>query len=146
MSFWKQKTLAEMSTEEWEMLCDGCGKCCLNKLIDDETDELYYTNAACLLLDCQTGQCKHYSDRFKHVPQCTEITVDNIAELDWLPDSCAYRRLHLGRELPSWHPLIAGSKVAMRNNGMSVCGKVVCETQVKDIEDHIVLWPLKDMD
>ncbi|RTR39741.1 YcgN family cysteine cluster protein [Shewanella canadensis] len=146
MSFWKNKTLAEMDTQEWESLCDGCGKCCLNKLIDDETEELYYTNAACKLLDPKDGHCVHYIQRFNFVPSCTQVTVDNVAELTWLPDSCAYRRLHLGRELPSWHPLITGSKEAMHAAGMSIRNKVTCETKVKYMEDHIVLWPLKDIE
>ncbi|NMH64132.1 YcgN family cysteine cluster protein [Shewanella salipaludis] len=146
MAFWEQKSLAELSTQEWESLCDGCGKCCLNKLIDDDTEELHYTNAACKLLDEQSCGCRHYDTRFQHVPQCTAITADNIAELTWLPDSCAYRRLHLGRGLAAWHPLISGSKDAMHQAGISVQGKVVNEERVRDIEDHIVLWPLKDLD
>lgn len=146
MAFWQNKALTELTSQEWESLCDGCGKCCLNKLIDDETEELYYTNAACLLLDHQTASCKHYSDRFSHVPQCTVITPQNVHELTWLPDSCAYRRLAAGRDLPSWHPLLTGSKEAMHLAGMSIQGKVVDERRVKDIEDHIVLWPLKDLD
>lgn len=135
-----------MSKEEWESLCDGCGKCCLNKLIDDETDELYYTNAACKLLDRDACRCRHYEERFNFVPGCAAITVENIASLTWLPDSCAYIRLYQGRDLPSWHPLITGSKDAMHAAGMSVKGKVVCETKIRDLEDHIVLWPLKDID
>ncbi|GIU14410.1 UPF0260 protein [Shewanella sp. MBTL60-007] len=146
MAFWNEKTLAQMSTQEWESLCDGCGKCCLNKLIDDETEELYYTNAACQLLDNKAGHCKSYEQRFKFVPSCTKVTVDNIESLTWLPDSCAYRRLFMGRELPSWHPLRTGSKEAMILAGMSVAGKVTCETKIRDIEDHIVLWPMKDVE
>jgi uncharacterized cysteine cluster protein YcgN (CxxCxxCC family) len=146
MAFWTEKTLAEMTASEWESLCDGCGKCCLNKLIDDETEALYYTNASCHLLNLQSCSCSRYPERFEYVPECTAITVDNIASLTWLPDSCAYRRLHLGRPIPSWHPLITGSKDAMHQAGMSVKGKVVNETKVRNIEDHIVLWPLKDID
>lgn len=146
MSFWNSKSLAEMSTQEWELLCDGCGKCCLNKLIDDETEELYYSNAACRLLDGQECHCTQYNERFSIVPECTQITADNVTELTWLPDSCAYRRLAMGRDLPSWHPLLTGSKQAMHENGMSVQNKIVCETKVVDIEDHIVIWPLRDMD
>ncbi len=144
MSFWKEKSLAQLTTEEWEQLCDGCGKCCLNKIIDDDTDELYYTNAACKLLDGSRCQCIHYQQRFNFVPSCTKVTLDNIAELTWLPDSCAYRRLYLGRELPSWHPLIVGHSDIMHELGLSVQGKVVNETKVKYLEDHIVTWPLKD--
>ncbi|MBO2675366.1 YcgN family cysteine cluster protein [Shewanella algae] len=146
MSFWLTKTLAEMTPDEWESLCDGCGKCCLNKLIDDETDELYYTNAACKLLSDKDCSCIHYEKRFEFVPLCTAVTATNIGELDWLPDSCAYRRLYQGRPLPSWHPLLTGSKDAMHEVGMSVKGKTLCESKVRDLEDHIVLWPLKDLD
>jgi uncharacterized protein len=146
MAFWTEKTLAEMTPTEWESLCDGCGKCCLNKLIDDETDELYYTNASCHLLNLETCSCKRYPERFEYVPECTAITVDNIASLTWLPDSCAYRRLYLGRTLPSWHPLLTGSKDAMHQAGISIKDKTISETKVRDIEDHIVLWPLKDID
>lgn len=135
-----------MTPGEWESLCDGCGKCCLNKLIDDETDELYYTNAACKLLDREVCACIHYEKRFTFVPQCTEITPENVASLTWLPDSCAYRRLYQQRDLPSWHPLITGNKEAMHLAGMSIKGKAICESSVKEIEDHIVLWPLKDCD
>ncbi|MCE9678595.1 YcgN family cysteine cluster protein [Shewanella sp. AS1] len=145
-TFWKEKTLAELTLDEWEQLCDGCGKCCLNKIIDDDTDELYYTNAACKLLDNQACHCIHYANRFDHVPSCTKVTLENIAELTWLPDSCAYRRLYLGRDLPSWHPLLSGSKQAMHDLGISVRNKTVNETKVKYLEDHIVSWPLKDCD
>lgn len=146
MAFWKEKTLAQMNSEQWELLCDGCGKCCLNKIIDDETEELYYTNVSCQLLDAQQCQCRHYEQRFDFVPSCTKVTLDNIAELTWLPDSCAYRRLYLGCSLPSWHPLVTGDKQQMHALGMSTQGKVVNETKVKYLEDHIVLWPLKDCD
>ena len=147
MSFWKDKSLAELSAHEWELLCDGCGKCCLNKIIDDETEQLYYTNAACKLLDGKGCQCQHYEQRFNFVPSCTKVTPENISELTWLPDSCAYRRLYLGRELPSWHPLLnGGDKQAMHDLGMSTRNKVINEDKVKYLEDHIVLWPLKDSD
>ncbi|MCL1068815.1 YcgN family cysteine cluster protein [Shewanella olleyana] len=146
MSFWIEKKLNQLTTVQWEALCDGCGKCCLNKLIDDETEELYYTDAACHLLDDETCGCRRYPERFKYVPACTAITVDNVAELTWLPDSCAYKRLHEGRKLPSWHPLITGSKEAMHAAGISVKGKTINENKVRDVFDHIVLWPLKDLD
>ncbi|NKF51569.1 YcgN family cysteine cluster protein [Shewanella sp. WXL01] len=146
MAFWEELSLEQMNNEQWELLCDGCGKCCLNKVIDDDTEELYYTNAACHLLSHKTGSCDKYPERFKHVPQCTAITKDNIASLDWLPDSCSYRRLHMGKTLPSWHPLLTGSKAAMHQAGMSVKGKVVDERKIKYLEDHIVLWPLVSKD
>lgn len=146
MSFWEEKTLAQMSEQEWEALCDGCGKCCLNKIIDDETEQLYYTNIACHCLDHHNASCLHYERRFELVPGCTQVTLDNIATLCWLPDSCAYRRLYKGKELASWHPLISGSKTLMHQLGISIQDKVTCETKIKYLEDHIVLWPLKNID
>ena len=144
--FWITTPLEKMTPEQWESLCDGCGKCCLNKIIDDETDELYYTNAACHLLDNDTCGCRRYPNRFTYVPECTAITPENIAELTWLPDSCAYRRLHVGKDLPSCHPLLTGNKEAMHAAGISVQGKTVNEMKVKYLEDCIVLWPMLDVE
>ncbi|MEO3682383.1 YcgN family cysteine cluster protein [Shewanella vesiculosa] len=144
--FWTTIPLEDMTTEQWESLCDGCGKCCLNKIIDDETDELYYTNAACHLLDDSSCGCRRYPERFTYVPECTAITPVNIAELTWLPDSCAYRRVYAGKGLPSWHPLLTGNKDAMHAAGISVQGKTVNETKVKYLEDCIVLWPMLDVE
>lgn len=146
MNFWQTTALEDMTNAQWESLCDGCGKCCLNKIIDDETEALYYTNAACHLLDDETCQCKRYSDRFKYVPECTVISLANLPELTWLPESCAYRRLYVGRDLPHWHPLITGSKDEMHKIGISVRGKTVNEMKVRYLEDNIVLWPLQDFD
>ncbi|MCL1143069.1 YcgN family cysteine cluster protein [Shewanella gaetbuli] len=144
--FWETTALENMTAVQWESLCDGCGKCCLNKLIDDDTDELYYTNAACHLLDDNSCNCRRYIERFKFVPDCTVVSMDNLAELTWLPESCAYRRLYLGRGLPSWHPLITGSKDEMHRLGMSVQAKTVNEMKVRYLEDNIVMWPLEDLD
>ncbi len=146
MLFWETKTLAEMSSEEWESLCDGCGKCCLNKIIDDDTEELFYTNTTCKLLNIKQCNCNQYEQRLSLVPECTVISLENLPKLDWLPDSCAYRRLYLGKHLPSWHPLLTGSKNQMHKKGMSVRGKSVCETKIRDIENHIVTWPLNCID
>lgn len=142
--FWRQKTLAQMSEQEWESLCDGCGKCCLNKLIDDDTDELYYTSACCKLLDRHTGQCSDYLRRFKQVPDCVKVSLDDSDGFGWLPPTCAYRRLNEGRDLPNWHPLLTGSTTAMHQAGQSVRGKVVDERTVDDLQDYIVIWPLID--
>lgn len=146
MSFWIEKKLSQMSATEWEALCDGCGKCCLNKIIDDDTNELFYTNACCKLLDQETCHCQNYQQRFQLVPECTAISIDNIAELTWLPDTCAYRRLYLGKSLPVWHPLLCGSSEKMHQLGMSVMGKTICETRVNELENHIVSWPLNVID
>ncbi len=125
--FWQTKTLAQMSTQEWESLCDGCGKCCLNKIIDDDTEDLHFTNVACHLLHTKTCQCRKYEQRFKHVDDCVKITLDDIEHFHWLPASCAYRLLIEGDDLPSWHPLRTGSKAAMHKAGYSVRGKAISE-------------------
>ena len=140
--FWEAKSLAQMNDQEWESLCDGCGKCCLNKVIDDETEELFFTNVACQLLNTKSCQCSDYPNRFKKVPDCFKVTLDNRDSFGWLPVSCAYRRLDEGKTLPSWHPLLVGSTKKMHQLGQSVRGKVISENQAGDLEDHVVYWPL----
>ncbi len=103
--FWKTKTLAEMDQSEWESLCDGCGFCCLIKLEDDDTGEIFNTSVACRLLDIETCRCSDYANRFDKVPGCLKLSVDNVAGLDWLPATCAYRLIAAGEDLPEWHPL-----------------------------------------
>jgi len=165
LPFWQSKTLAEMSQNEWESLCDGCAKCCLNKFIDDEdTDEqtelmptdhlktgeqVHYSNIACFLLNEKTCQCSQYEKRISFVPDCVKLSQDNLESLFFLPPSCTYRRLHEDRGMPSWHPLLnKGKKSAMHKAGMSVRGKVVKDddVQLEDFEDYIVTWPLNDID
>lgn len=138
--FWQVKSLQQMTMTEWESLCDGCGKCCLNKLIDEDTEELVFTNVACNLLNTKTCQCSDYGNRFKKEPDCLQITHDKIAEYDWLPSTCAYRLLVEGQSLPEWHPLITGSRSAMHQAGQSVRGKVVHEVDAGDWIDHIITW------
>ncbi|MCS3455970.1 putative cysteine cluster protein YcgN (CxxCxxCC family) [Aeromonas sp. BIGb0405] len=138
--FWQEKTLQQMTNAEWESLCDGCGKCCLNKLIDADTDELVFTNVACNLLNTKSCQCSDYHNRFKKEPDCLQITVDKIDEYQWLPSSCAYRLLAEGQSLPAWHPLITGSRSAMHQAGQSVRGKVIHERDAGEWEDHIITW------
>ncbi|MBD3611281.1 MAG: YcgN family cysteine cluster protein [Hydrogenovibrio crunogenus] len=108
--FWETKTLAEMTTEEWESVCDGCGLCCLTKLQDDETDQIVYTRVVCKYSDLKTGACSDYQNRSINVPTCVNLTLDRVAEFDWLPDTCAYRVLYRGDPLPEWHPLVSGKK------------------------------------
>lgn len=139
--FWEQKSLTEMTDAEWESLCDGCGKCCLHKLIDEDTEELYYTNIACSLLDDKTCSCKDYANRFSYDEECLKLTRDKIDEFYWLPDTCSYRLLAEGKPLPTWHPLITGSKEAMHAADESVREKVVYEIDVIDWEDHILNHP-----
>lgn len=137
--FWTIKTLDEMSDQEWEDLCDGCGKCCLHKLQDEDTDDIYFTNVACNLLDMKTGLCKNYANRFDSNEECLKLTRDKIDEFVWLPKTCAYRLLSEGKPLPEWHPLITGSKEAMHQAGISVTSMTLCyECDAGDWEDHII--------
>lgn len=136
--FWEEKTLVQMSRAEWESLCDGCGKCCLHKLEDEVTGELFPTNVACRLLDRRTGRCKDYRYRKIHVPECVRLTSDKLTGLDWLPSTCAYRRLANGDTLPDWHPLITGDPESVHAAGQSVRGWTVSEDEAGDLEHHLV--------
>ena len=138
--FWKRKSLTEMSKEEWESLCDGCGKCCLIKLEDAETKELFYTDVSCHLLDTKTCQCKNYSKRKQLVDDCLQLEVDDVEEFKWLPKTCAYRLLYEGKDLPDWHYLISGYKNTVHKKKMSVQNRVVSETEVIEIAERIVYW------
>jgi hypothetical protein len=142
--FWKTKTLAEMTPEEWELLCDGCGRCCLVKLEDIDTSELHYTDVACQLLDLKLCRCTDYPNRTERVPDCLKISPENIADADWLPPTCAYKLLHENKELRWWHPLVSGTTGTVHEAGISIRGKVVREDDVHadDLEDHCVTWPV----
>ena len=121
--FWLQKNLDEMTSQEWESLCDGCGRCCLNKLVDED-DNILTVAVACKLLDLDSGQCKNYKHRRKHVPDCIKFTPKTLHEhLKWLPDSCAYRLLYDGYSLPDWHPLVTGNPESVHDAGFSVRNK-----------------------
>jgi uncharacterized cysteine cluster protein YcgN (CxxCxxCC family) len=147
--FWESLSLAEMSTAQWESLCDGCGKCCLVKLRDDETGNLAFTDIACRQLDCDSCQCIDYDNRLSLVDDCVKLNRINLAEIDFMPASCAYRLLHEGKKLPDWHPLVSGSADSVHEAGKSVRGRVVSERALandlaNDLalwEDHIVAWP-----
>ncbi len=139
--YWKTKTLAEMSPAEWEALCDGCGRCCLHKLRDDDTGEIAWTNVACRLLDAGTCQCRHYATRQRRVPDCVQLTPAEVAEIDWLPPSCAYRRVQEGRDLAWWHPLVSGRPESVHEAGVSVRGRCVDERTAGPLEDHVTDWP-----
>ena len=133
-AFWKTKTLRQMSTSEWEALCDGCGKCCLVKLIDDLTDDLHYTTVACKLLDCDSCQCGDYENRQSLVEDCVILSPRLIEELDWMPSTCAYRLIYEGKDLYWWHPLISGNPDTVHEAGISVRGRAISEREVKDSE------------
>ena len=139
--FRKRKALHEMSGPEWESLCDGCGKCCLNKLEDEDTGEILYTNAACRLLDLESCRCTSYEDRQRFVPDCRRLTPQNVGSIPWLPTSCAYRRLAEGKDLEWWHPLVSGTPDTVIQAGMSVLGRIVSERDVEDMQDYVVNWP-----
>ncbi|MBK8507489.1 MAG: YcgN family cysteine cluster protein [Candidatus Competibacter sp.] len=136
--FWESKPLAELTSDEWEALCDGCGKCCLHKLEDEDTGELFHTNVACKLLDLGTGCCSRYAERFRWVPDCLQLTPALARHTHWLPPTCAYRLRAEGRALPDWHPLRTGDRESTRRAGMSVCGWAVPERRARRLEDHII--------
>jgi hypothetical protein len=143
-AFWRTKTLEEMSRAEWESLCDGCGRCCLHKLRDELNDEISYTNVSCRLLDLESCQCSRYATRRRFVPDCVKLTPKALAEIDWLPRSCAYRRLSEGRDLAWWHPLVSGDPDSVHKAGVSVRGRALSETQAGPLEHHMVDWPGRD--
>ena len=140
--FWENKSLLEMSRKEWESLCDGCAKCCLHKLEDEETGEVFYTRVVCRFLDQEKCACTVYAKRRKLVPDCVVLTPDNLEDLDWMPGTCAYRLLKEGKPLPVWHPLINGSREQMIATDNTVTGKVVSEEFVHEdgFEEHMIDW------
>jgi len=142
--FWKTKTLEEMSEAEWESLCDGCARCCLEKLEDEDTGKIYFTHVSCKLLDAGLCACKDYQHRSEQVPDCVRLTPANVRTLNWLPPSCGYRLVAEGRDLYWWHPLISGDPDTVHEAGVSVRGRVEgTENEIadEDLEDHIVQWP-----
>lgn len=143
--FW-QRPLASLDRDEWEALCDGCGKCCLHKLEveDEDGDEVrvYPTNVACRLLDRDSGRCADYRNRRKYVPDCLRLSAERVADLAWLPLTCAYRLRSEGRPLPDWHYLVCGDREAVHRAGQSVRGWTVAEDEAGPLEHHIVDRPV----
>lgn len=139
--FWKHKKLDAMSKEEWELLCDGCGKCCLNKL--EIKGKIKFTNTHCRFLNCKNCLCKIYAHRFEVVPDCRDIDLAAVREKPrWLPKTCAYWLLDNGYDLPLWHPLITGDAMSVHNSGNSLTGRnLMNESEVDDYENYIVDWP-----
>ena len=137
--FW-ELPLAKLNQEEWEALCDGCGRCCLHKVEYEDTGEIEETNVACTLLDCKTARCKDYKNRKAFVPDCLRLTLKLVDKVPWLPDTCAYRRRADDRPLPGWHYLLTGDREAVIRAGVSVAGRVISEDEAGPLEHHIVEW------
>ena len=140
--FWKTKTLEEMSDAEWESLCDGCARCCMIKLEDEDSGEVHYTAIVCDLLELEQCRCTRYPERHALVPDCVVLTPDRALDFAWLPTTCAYRRIAEGKDLAAWHPLVSGRAETVHEAGISVRGKVVPESAVHEdaAEEMIVTW------
>ena len=142
--FWRLKTLEEMTSCEWESLCDGCARCCLVKLEDEETGEIHFTDIGCKLLDAKTCLCRDYRRRTRLVPDCVKLTPTVVRTLSWLPVTCAYRLVAEGKDLPDWHPLVSGSKESVHDARVSVRGRVSASEEDLPQElwpEHVVKWP-----
>lgn len=141
MGFWKEKSLAQLSDSEWEALCDGCGRCCLVKLEDEESGELHYTALACAELDLESCRCRHYESRLQRVPDCVALSAATVNDYGWLPHSCAYRLRAAGEPLSAWHPLQSGSHDSVHAAGISVRNFAISERDLEedvDIEDYLL--------
>lgn len=144
LPFWKAKSLADMTESEWESLCDGCGRCCLIKMEDEDSGRYYFTDVACRLFDTDTCRCRDYANRDKEVPDCVRLTPDNAGSFGWMPPSCAYRLLAEGKSLPDWHPLVTGRAESVREAGASVADRVhALEDQLSlpELVERIRVWP-----
>lgn len=136
--FWEDTPLEKLDRAQWEALCDGCGKCCVHKLEDEETGELLATNVACRLLDRRAGRCSDYKHRHAYVAECVRLTTRNVHEIEWLPRTCAYRLRAAGEQLPAWHYLVCGDPEAVHAAGESTRGWTISEDDAGDFEHHLV--------
>ncbi len=139
--FWQTTALEDMSREEWESLCDGCGRCCLQKL-EDEEGGIHYTHLACERLDCNTGHCSVYKTRSRDKPSCIHLKPEFIPRFHWLPNTCSYRLIHEGKDLPAWHPLVSGTSDTVDQAGISVKGRVISSDKVpfRQWQEHVIRW------
>lgn len=139
--FWKSKELKDFTDDEWELLCDGCGRCCFRKIIDGWLwwKRILNTRIACDLLDCETCRCKDYKNRFKKQPECIKLNRKKIREFKWLPKTCAYRLIHEGKDLPEWHPLVSGNPESVKKSGV-IISDAVNENTVSDADwyDYVI--------
>lgn len=146
--FWRTTPLEAMTQDQWESLCDGCARCCLNKLEDEDTGALAYTSVACTLLDGATCRCTDYANRQEKVPDCVQLTPHEVRTLPWLPPTCAYRLVAEGRDLAWWHPLVSGNPETVHLAGISVRGRITAHEHdlpaLEALEDHVVDWPAED--
>lgn len=136
--FWEDVPLDRLDRAQWEALCDGCGKCCIHKLEDEDTGELHPTNVACRLLDRRSGQCSDYKHRHAYVPECIRLTPSRLKSIDWLPETCAYVRRAEGKPLPDWHYLVCGDRDAVHTAGASVRGWTISEDDAGELEYHVI--------
>lgn len=140
--WWHEKSLGELDAGEWEALCDGCAKCCLHKLEDEDNGEVYYTKVRCRYLDEQTCSCSDYARRSTIMPNCIDLRTADWSDIDWLPSTCAYRLRSHGQPLPQWHPLVSGSRETVHLDGVSIRGRAISDEYVHPdgFEEHIVHW------
>jgi uncharacterized cysteine cluster protein YcgN (CxxCxxCC family) len=140
--WWHEKSLAELSAEQWEALCDGCAKCCLHKLQDEDNGEVLYTRVRCRYLDEATCRCSDYLRRSLLMPNCIQLQAESVEDLDWLPSTCAYRLRAHGERLPEWHPLVSGDTATVHRAGISIRGRAISDEFVHPdgFDEHIVQW------
>jgi len=142
LRFWERKSLSDMSQQEWESLCDGCAKCCLHKLEDEDSGEVYYTKVRCRYLDEDSCRCSDYPNRSRLMPNCIRLVAAELDDYHWLPETCAYRLLAQGQTLADWHPLLSGDPGTVHSAGISIRGRAISDEFVHPdgYDEHIIQW------